>query len=33
MKKIIDLHKGVIQVQSDLGKGTEITITLKQTFE
>ena len=29
VKKIIDLHKGVIQVQSELGKGTEITITLK----
>lgn len=30
VKKIIDLHKGEIQVQSELGKGTEITVTLNQ---
>lgn len=29
VKKIIDLHKGEIQVQSEVGKGTEITVTLR----
>ena len=29
VKKIVDLHNGGIQVQSEVGKGTEITITLK----
>ncbi|MNJ62872.1 Alkaline phosphatase synthesis sensor protein PhoR [compost metagenome] len=33
VKKIVDLHSGVIQVQSEPGKGTEVTITLKQTFD
>ncbi|MBS4209106.1 HAMP domain-containing sensor histidine kinase [Bacillus sp. FJAT-50079] len=28
VKKIIDLHKGAIQVQSELGKGTEVTVKL-----
>ncbi|MDA1476965.1 sensor histidine kinase [Bacillus changyiensis] len=30
VKKIIDLHKGKIKVQSELGKGTEIIVILKQ---
>ncbi|RPK07598.1 sensor histidine kinase [Priestia endophytica] len=30
VKKIIDLHKGQIQVKSELEKGTEIVITLEQ---
>ncbi|MHC8965688.1 sensor histidine kinase [Priestia aryabhattai] len=29
VKKIIDLHKGQIQVQSEFGKGTKITVTLR----
>lgn len=33
VKRIIDLHKWGIQVQSEFGKGTEITVTLKQTFK
>jgi two-component system, OmpR family, phosphate regulon sensor histidine kinase PhoR len=28
VKKIIELHKGEIQVRSELGKGTEIMVTL-----
>jgi two-component system, OmpR family, phosphate regulon sensor histidine kinase PhoR len=32
VKKIIDLHKGEIHVKSELEKGTEITVILKQTF-
>ncbi|MFE0504358.1 sensor histidine kinase [Peribacillus butanolivorans] len=28
VKKIVDLHKGLIQVKSELGKGTEISVTL-----
>lgn len=33
VKKIIDLHKWGIQVQSELGKGTEITVMMNQTSE
>ncbi|GKV56642.1 hypothetical protein NCCP2222_25890 [Sporosarcina sp. NCCP-2222] len=28
VKKIIDLHKGDIQVRSKLGEGTEVTVVL-----
>ena len=28
VKKIIDLHKGTIHVESEFGKGTKFTITL-----
>lgn len=28
VKKIIDLHKGAIHVESELGKGTKFTISL-----
>ena len=28
VKKIIDLHKGEIQVQSEVGKGTEVTVKI-----
>lgn len=30
VKKIIDLHKGDIRVQSEIGKGTEITVVLNK---
>ncbi len=30
VKKIIDLHKGRIQVKSELGKGSEITVTVNR---
>lgn len=33
VKKIIDLHNGLIQVQSEPGEGTEVTITLRQTID
>ncbi|KLT16604.1 membrane protein [Neobacillus vireti] len=33
VKKIIDLHKWEIQIQSELEKGTEITVMMSQTSE
>jgi len=32
VKKIIDLHKGIIRVESEIGRGTDISITLNKTF-
>ena len=33
VKKIIDLHKGKIEVQSELGKGSKITVTLHHSLQ
>ena len=33
VKKIIDLHKGEIRVQSEIGQGTEITVRLNENLE
>ena len=33
VKNIVDLHKGDIKIESEVGKGTKITIHLPLSFE